>query len=151
MASRKKKDDRRKQQKRARKRKARRQRRELSGLGPMIVAPQGVKKMSEVLLEFVEPYLSECRTEEELKKLFTVALVAWNAALVTGAPRTELIQGALQVVPPEVRPDMQAFIEELIRRKETFFADNKRMMMDYQLTMTPNGPHVSVISTFDQS
>jgi hypothetical protein len=76
-----------------------------------------------------------------------VGLVAWNAALMAGDKRERFLQDMVQAVPPEVRGDMRSIVEEMIRRKETHFAANKRAIIDYQLTMTPSGPHVAVIST----
>jgi hypothetical protein len=115
----------------------------------VVVSPPGERKMSEVLLEFVEPYSGQWRTEEEFKKLLTVAVIAWNAALHSGSQRDEFIQDMVRAVPPEVRPDMRAIIEEMIQRKVSRFASNKRMIIDYRLTTTQAGPHLSVISTLD--
>ncbi|MDX2243726.1 MAG: hypothetical protein NW224_23845 [Leptolyngbyaceae cyanobacterium bins.302] len=44
----------------------------------MIANPKGEVKMSEVLEAFVEPYLDETHTYQERKKLFTLAVAAWN-------------------------------------------------------------------------
>ena len=50
--------------------------------GMTIVRPSpGQEKMSEVLLDFVEPYSEQWETAEELRKLLTLAVIAWNAAL----------------------------------------------------------------------
>ncbi len=105
--------------------------------------------MSEVLLEFVEPYSEQWRTEEQLQKLLSVAVIAWNAALFAGRKRDEFIQQMVEGVPPAVRPDLRAIIEEMIQRKVTHFASNKRMIFDYQVTMAPSGPHLAVVSTLD--
>jgi hypothetical protein len=151
MASRKKKDKKRKQKQRRRPGRAKLTPKLTQGLPEnteVISTPGGQEKMSEVLLEFVEPYLQHGRTEEAVNKLLTVALVAWNAALVTGSQRDKLIQDTLQAVPAEVRPVMKNIIEEMMRRKETHFANNRRMIINYQLTMTPSGPHLQVLSTF---
>jgi hypothetical protein len=115
----------------------------------VVVSPPGEVKMSEVLLEFLEPYDNLWKTEEQLHKLLTIAMVAWNAALVSGRRRDELLQGTLAALPPEARGDGRMLIEEMIRRKEAQFANIKRMVLDHQLTMTPSGPHLSVISTLD--
>ncbi len=118
--------------------------------GPtLLVEPPGAKKMSEVLLEFLEPYTEQWRTEEDLRRLLPVAIIVWNAALVSGREREELLQGALDALPPGARQDGRTLLEELIRRKEAHFADNHRLVLDYQLTMRPAGPHLSVISTFE--
>jgi len=85
--------------------------------------------------------------KEDLTKLVGVAVIAWNAALVAGNERKELIENAVEVAPPEIRQDMKAIVEEMIQRKETHFAHNKRMVMNYQVTMTKEGPHVTVLST----
>jgi len=155
MGSRKKKNEKR-QQKRKEKHKQDRARkakllRQGTFEGDVIIVPSpgGAEKMSEVLMEFLEPYSGQWRTEEDLRKLLSVAIIAWNAALVTGGKRSELIESTLEALPPEVRPDARAIIEEMIRRKETFFANNHRMIVDYELTMGPAGPHLSVISTFE--
>lgn len=114
----------------------------------IVVQPSGETKMSEVLLEFIEPYSQYWKTKEELNKLLGVAVIAWNAALLPGNERKEIIENAVKVAPPEIRQDMKAIVEEMIQRKETHFAHNKRMIMNYQVTMTKEGPHVTVLSTF---
>jgi hypothetical protein len=114
----------------------------------IVVQPSGETKMSEVLLEFIEPYSQYWKTKEELNKLLGVGVIAWNAALLPGNERKEIIENAVNVAPPEIRQDMKAIVEEMIQRKETHFAHNKRMIMNYQVTMTKEGPHVTVLSTF---
>jgi hypothetical protein len=113
----------------------------------IVVQPSSEVKMSEVLLEFLEPYSEHWETEEELRKLLSLAIVAWNAALYSGSKRKEFIERMLEVVPPMVRQDMKAIIEEMIQRKEKDFASNQRMVVDYHLAMTTQGPHLSVAST----
>jgi hypothetical protein len=148
MASRKKQDKRR-QKKRLQQRKQRLTRRGFPSDATVLVEPPGAAKMSEVLLQFLEPYAEHWKNEEQLHKLLTVALVAWNAALHSGKKRTEFIEEMVQAVPPDARPAMKAIVEEMIQRKEAHFAGNKRVILDYQLTMTPTGPHLAVISTPD--
>jgi hypothetical protein len=114
----------------------------------IVIQPSGETKMSEVLLEFVEPYSQYWKTKEELIKLLGVATIAWNAALLQGNEGKKIIENAVKVAPPEIRQDMKVIVEEMIQRKETHFAHNKRMIMDYQVTMTKEGPHVTVLSTF---
>jgi hypothetical protein len=85
---------------------------------------------------------------EELNKLLGVAVIAWNGALLPGNERKEIIENAVTVAPPEIRQDMKAIVEEMIQRKETHFPHNKRMIMNYQVTMIKEGPDVTVLSTF---
>lgn len=113
----------------------------------LIATPPGVVKMSDVLKEFVEPYWDDCPTEDAMRKLLSVAVIAWNAALYTGKRRSDFIEKMVQAVPPEVRPDMRAVVQELTQRKETYFAENRRMIVDFQFTMQPTGPYLNVVST----
>jgi hypothetical protein len=71
----------------------------------------------------------------------------WQVMNGKSSERKELIENAVEVAPPEIRQDMKAIVEEMIQRKETHFAHNKRMVMNYQVTMTKEGPHVTVLST----
>ena len=45
------------------------------------VQSTGRVKMSEVLLDFIEPYTEEAKSEDEFRSLIAMGLVAWNTAL----------------------------------------------------------------------
>jgi hypothetical protein len=42
---------------------------------------------------------------------------------------------------------LKAILDELIERKERYFGGNKRFVLDYHLSDTKAGYHLSVIST----
>jgi hypothetical protein len=113
-------------------------------------ANPGTEKLSEVLLEFLGPYTPPEPTEAELSKLLSVGIVAWNAAIASAKEGEDLIRSVLETLPPEFREDMRALIDELIRRKEALFAQHKRLILDYRVTMQPSGPYVQVISTLEE-
>jgi hypothetical protein len=117
------------------------------GDAKIVVQPSGQTKMSEVLLEFVEPYSQYWKTKEELNKLLGMAVIAWNAALLPENERKEIIENALKAVPPEIRQDMKAIVDGMIQRKDKHFAHNKRFIVNYQVTMTREGPYVTTLST----
>src|SRR4051812_3308600 len=99
------------------------------GLPPgatVIVSPRGELKMSEVLLAFAEPYLETCPNDDAFKRLLSVAVMAWNAALYSGKQRADFVHQMVETVPPDIRADMRAIVEEMILRKETQFAHIKR-------------------------
>src|SRR5262249_192384 len=116
-------------------------------VGEVVVSPRGKEKMSEVLLEFVEPHMHEANTPEAMRALLRMGTIAWNAAIIPEDKREELLRDALDKTPPEQREIMEPLVRMFIQRKLQFFADNKRMILDYQLSMTPTGPHVQVISS----
>ncbi len=143
-------NERRKQKKRkARREKKVRMQREARGGEVVVVPGDGRVSMSEALIDFMEIDDRDWPDEEELRKTLTIGMVAWNAAIATGAARKDLIEGTLAALPREMRVEGRHWLDVLIKRKEAFFADNKRLMLDYELTMTPSGPHIMVMSTLD--
>jgi hypothetical protein len=115
----------------------------------VVVPPHGAKKMSEVLLEFLEPWSEGWRDEEDCRKLLSVGIIAWNAGIFSGSKRESLIEDTLRALPLGVRADARTIIDEMVRRKEALFASNRRIILNYELTMTPTGPYLQVLSTFD--
>src|SRR5258708_6558507 len=107
----------------------------------------GAAKMSEVLEEFVKPYWEMATTEDAMRKLLTVACVAWNAALLPPAERKKMIRESEETLPAEARPDFRALLEPLIARKQAQFAENQRAILSFELTMRPTGPYLEVMST----
>ena len=111
------------------------------------LGPGAPEKMSEVLMEFLEPHVEKCKTAEEIRKLVLLGIVAWNAAVAPPAEGERLIRDTMGTMPPDVRKDYLSVIADLMERKLAFFADNTRLIVDYELTMGPDGPHLSVAST----
>jgi len=83
----------------------------------VVNAPAGAEKMSEVIEEFVEPYLNMAQTEDSLGKLLTLAISAWNAALLPPAKREKFLQELGQTLPMEQRDDFRTVLDPLIQRK----------------------------------
>jgi len=113
--------------------------------------PDGAEKMSEVLRRFVEPYAGAANTKEAYGKLLTLALTAWNAALMPEAERPAMLEQVLDKgltsVPVSLRKELRAFVDELIARKLKYFADNRRMIIDFTIEETPTSFHLAVVST----
>jgi hypothetical protein len=112
-----------------------------------IVPAVGGEKMSEVLLEFIEPYSDKWKNEEELSKLLALAIVAWNAATFSGSERDAFIEEMAQALPADARPFMRAIVMEMLQRKLLHFASNKRLILSFEVTPTPTGPYVAVVSS----
>jgi hypothetical protein len=124
----------------------------IGALGDTIIVPSppGERKMSEVILEFLEPYLGDWQTEAHFKQLVGLGALAWNTSLFPGAKRVEVLDEMVNSMPPEARLEMRSLFTDMIRRKDTRFASNKRAILNYQVTMTPTGPHLTVLSSLDK-
>jgi len=117
----------------------------------IVIQPGSGEKMSEVLLAFIEPYRELATTREAYEKLITVAMVAWNAALLPKDKREgfldEAINPVLSSLGNKAVQDFKAIVNELIKRKEHLFPNNRRFIVSYELSETKNNYHLSVAST----
>jgi hypothetical protein len=117
----------------------------------IVIEPAGKEKMSEVLEDFVEPYLDWFEGEEGYRGLLTLALLAWNAALRPEDQQDAMIDDVLaKALPPgsdEEMREMRALVEAMVERKLTDFASNRRAIISFELRNTGGGLHLSVAST----
>lgn len=111
-----------------------------------IESADGVK-MSEVLEAFIAPYMEFAETEESFEKLVTIAVIAWNAALLPRSAQTEAINDLLQSLPPETQADAKSIVRDLIRRKRKYFGKIRRAIIDFEIIDTRDGFHLTVAST----
>ncbi|MGL5032204.1 MAG: hypothetical protein ACRC6M_00190 [Microcystaceae cyanobacterium] len=119
-----------------------------------INAPKGLGKISEKLMEFVLPYLEATNSVEERKSLFSLAVMAWNLALLTKEEREEVLGDDLfGLANPLDREALQTvanhkdFLEELMERKLKLFAYEKRSIEDFQLAEEEDELRVMVTSS----
>lgn len=113
--------------------------------------PTSGEKMSEVLFRFIEPYWGLAEGKEDYEKLLTIAMIAWNTALLPEGEREEFLNEKVKPVLSSLGrgflQDFKAIVEGLIRRKERFFSDNRRFIVDYVLSeVRGNRYHLSVAS-----
>jgi hypothetical protein len=118
----------------------------------LLMNPDRANKMSEVLENFVSPYMDVSESKEELQVLFSMGMSAWNIALEPVEQRAETIEKFVNKVfrtqsakSAEVGKN---FILELIDRKNEFFATNQRRIISFDLDYISLGEyHISVAST----
>lgn len=117
----------------------------------LVANPQGEAKMSGVLEAFVEPYWDTARNRSQREKLLSVAVIAWNLALTPENERQlmidQVIEQSLEGNDPLAQQDMREILDELIARKQKFFADNQRYIIEFQLQDLGKQFHLSVAST----
>jgi hypothetical protein len=66
--------------------------------GQQVVFKSSGEKMSEVLEEFIEPYVESATTPEAYDKLIALAIIAWNAALLEETERQNLITRSIEAI-----------------------------------------------------
>jgi hypothetical protein len=99
-------------------------------------------------LNFIEPYEKFASTDEAYRKLIALAAFAWNAAILSESERKEfvdaMIDSIVSTAGEESRKDVEDVFEMLIKHKERYFANDRRLIADYRLTETKDGMHLSV-------
>jgi len=103
--------------------------------------------MSEVLWEFLAPYTPLAPNREAMEKLLAMASAAWNVALFPGGERAQRLRELSTTLPAEARTDFLALIREMIARKERYFAQYTRYILNFSnnspppliVTLTPLG------------
>jgi hypothetical protein len=104
----------------------------------------GVEKMSAVLIDFIEPWRSECETVDDVLTLARLAALAWNSTLLPLREREKMLRKLFDSIPIEGRGLFAALIE----RKRTEFPENDRFILDVKLQDAPSGPTLLVESSF---
>jgi hypothetical protein len=107
----------------------------------------GQEKMSKVLGNFIAPYTDLAQDLAAYERLVALAVVAWNAAIREGSERAQLLQAVLKTIGAEDQEDFLTFIDELIQRKERHFAQNRRSIIDCEVTEAEHGYYIAVVST----
>ena len=117
----------------------------------VVIEPAGQVKMSEVLEQFVEPFLEFARTAEEHRKLFTLAALAWNVALLPPGDGekmiAEVLNASLAAAGEQVTAEARDIVDMLVVRKRLLFANNTRQIVNIEITKTAHGFHLAVAST----
>jgi hypothetical protein len=117
----------------------------------ILYQPSGEVKMSEVIMDFIEPYREYANTYEAHRKLITLALLAWNAALLPENEQKAMVEkvvGSLKLSKSDTE-GMMNIVEEMIERKNKYFVDYTRTILDYQLSYAEEGFHLSVASMLE--
>jgi len=74
------------------------------------------EKMSEVLWEFLAPYMPLAPDRVAVEKLLTMAIAAWNVTLFPVGERAQRLRGLSTTLPAEARTDFLALIQEMMTR-----------------------------------
>lgn len=122
--------------------------------GKFVENPEGHEKMSEVLIEFVKPFLDKATTYQRRQALFSLAIASWNMAIVPEKERPKILKDMLKKLDknkdPEFTNDTRILVEQFIERKLTFFADYNRLITDFEISERPGFVDISVASVATQ-
>ncbi|NJL82789.1 MAG: hypothetical protein HC890_07255 [Chloroflexaceae bacterium] len=112
----------------------------------------GEEKMSEVLHAFCAPYITDSTTPTEDRFMVSIAVMAWNLALIDEeAQRQAMTNSLIEKVETSVQPEailiLRELVEELIARKKQHFNHINRFIVEYEMQQTKTGFDLFVAST----
>ena len=119
----------------------------------IIFDPPDKEKMSEAILEYVEPLLENIRGDFELtEKVIAFGILAWNASLFSKKEREATLRKLKSLFPLEHEDDHKIIEDNfkmLLARKKKYFSENKRAIVDFQLYKLGKNLKIDVVSTAD--
>ena len=113
-----------------------------------LFGPVGGVKMSDVLEAFVEPYSGFVNDVEAFRRLLTVGVLAWNAALMPEARGQRLVDDVIRKgeFGMEDEASCRQLVRELVHRKRTCFADYCRPILNFAVEDDGDSYHLTVLS-----
>ncbi len=125
-------------------------------------------KLSAALIELCEPFEPENLSAKEFEKLIALAAVAWNIAVLPKEERLEKLTAFIETMPnmkEELETEIDTvlhddskdtdfapattmlhFIGAMIQRKDELFPNDIRIVLNYNVKDSPEGPHLTVSS-----
>ena len=117
----------------------------------ILIEPDGVEKMSAVILDFASPYLVKSTSDEMSRNIITFAILAWNLAIYKERGMDE----AFQRIHDEVlssyseekgRQQFHNFLAQFLQRKQEYFAEHKSFILEYDISFPSDNIHLDVVS-----
>jgi hypothetical protein len=97
------------------------------------------RKVSEILMEFAQPWLDEARNDVQRKTVVGLAVLAWNMALT---PEPEPFEGNFE---EQLGETGKAILNEMVARKLALYPGETRPILDYQVTGSQDNLRVEVV------
>ena len=120
----------------------------------LVTVPSGQMKMSDVLADFVEPYIDMVDTEEAYRRLLTLALTAWNASFLPEEEQQDMIDRVLEAGIPagndELKAGLKGIVNMLLARKKAHFSQYTRNIIDFEVVDRGDSYHLAVVSTLEK-
>ena len=124
---------------------------EMSGIEAEPIRSNAFEKMSDILLDYAEPFLDtiDVNNKAEYEKVIMMAIMFWNCSILDESRENrKIVRDVLK--PFMTDAESRNVVSYMFKRKRMMYPDNKRMMLNYELTKAPGGFHLSVASTINE-
>jgi hypothetical protein len=107
-----------------------------------IVKRRTGRKVSEILMEFAEPWLDEARNDDQRKTVIGMAVLAWNMAAI---PEPERWEGVSPEFAENLSEPGKVILRQMIARKLALYSQETRPILDYEITGNGDSMRVEVV------
>ena len=118
-----------------------------------VVESAHLEKMSDILIDYAQPFIDSMKTDEksEYEKSIEISMMLWNCAIMgESLIKRRQIMKMLKPVMPDA--ESKKVVKYMLERKREMYPDNRRMMLNYEVTELPDGGyHLTVGSTLDKA
>ena len=107
------------------------------------------RKMSEVILDFVEPLLDDI-DDELFENAINCAVACWNLSFLPEKKQQRQLRAIVNELgksDPMTRFEIEDCARMLLERKRIFFADEKRIVVNYKVVEEEDHHRLLVMST----
>jgi hypothetical protein len=107
--------------------------------------------MSDVMVEFLDPYLDDVGTLQAFERIVDLGVLAWNAALLDEERIREFLEefAANPAEDPETRRTVTDLLRSLVERKKAHFAGNRRIIRAFKVRDTGSQFGLTVVSSLE--
>lgn len=109
-------------------------------------------KMSEVILDFAEPLLNKIDDDDEIfERVISFAVICWNISFLPENGQKKMIRSLIDEMAKSdvmLRLSVQIDIKMLLECKKEFFADDNRMVVNYEIIEENGSRRLLVMSAF---
>ena len=112
--------------------------------------PFFARKMSEVLLDFAEPVLETFDHPEDFDAIVTLAALCWNCSFLLPNEQRKSLNNVINELgksDPLLRIEVEDCIHMLMERKKTVFANDRRMIANFEVVEERDGSRLVVVSS----
>ena len=100
-------------------------------------SPDNNANISKIFESFIEPWLEMTETEDDMRRLIKIAVIAWNLSLSSESEQQErtnqLLAHNIDQENAQIKADIEDFINRLIIRKNRDFPQCKQLITDFDL------------------
>lgn len=124
---------------------------EALGFGSRVISTRGTRKLSEVIMEFAQPFMDRCDTKQAQSLVLNTAVMAWNMASMHPDKAKSIL---LEAMPGETVFDkheklqiMWPMIAAMVTRKHALYLHDKRFIVNYNIEERGDEFYLEVAST----